>query len=56
MMSEVFSKAADEMGVKRAFSELVPEEPWEKLSNFFTFLYKMVHKKTELQKGRNANE
>lgn len=30
MMSDVFSKAADEMGVKRTFSELVPEEPWEK--------------------------
>ena len=30
MMSDVFSKVADEMGVKRTFSELVPEEPWAK--------------------------
>ena len=29
-MSDVFSKVADEMGVKRTFSELVPEEPWAK--------------------------
>ena len=30
MMSDVFSKVADEIGVKITFSELVPEEPWEK--------------------------
>lgn len=30
MMSNVFSKVADKIGVKRPFSELVPEEPWEK--------------------------
>lgn len=30
MMSDVFSKVADEIGVKRTFSELVPEVPWEK--------------------------
>ena len=30
MMSNVFSKVADKIGVKRPFSELVPEESWEK--------------------------
>ena len=38
MMSDIFSKVADEIGVKRTFSELVPEEPWENALNRWQYL------------------
>lgn len=30
MIADVFSKVADEIGVKKTFSELVPDELWDK--------------------------